>query len=91
MNNTTLKKYYLFQAGGNAMVYTGMPDKPGFLIPYKALCCDESFESIEKYFNAVLSSWKNGMDINVLSKYTDFKMESDSLDEIIEHAVLNAL
>ncbi|MDD4390905.1 MAG: hypothetical protein PHW03_08965 [Eubacteriales bacterium] len=83
-------KYYLFQETNFALVWTVDPAHPDLLQPYLALSCDSS-QSIEEYFEGMTSSWANPIRANEAYKYRDFKMKSDSLDEIIEYAALESL
>lgn len=68
------------------------PDNPNLVIrPYLALSHGKSYNSIEHYFECMKGYWTNGLDITDLSAYSDFKMKSDSLDELIEQATFNIL
>ena len=83
-------KYYLFQENNFALVWTVNPAHSDLLQPYLALSCDPSV-SIEDYFEDMKLCWSNGMRVNEVYKYSDFKMQSDSLDEIISYAALERL
>lgn len=84
-------KYYLFQKNGNTIIFIDDLNKPDRIFPYKALSHNRNYSSIEKYFKTIEEYWVSGLDINELLTYNDFKMKSDSLDEIIECATLEAL
>lgn len=83
-------KYYLFQDNDLALVWTVDPAHSELLQPYLALSCDSS-QSIEEYFEDMKNCWANGMRVNEVYKYSDFIMQSDSLDEIIAYASLERL
>ena len=60
------------------------PDKPNLIIrPYLALSHGKSYNSIEHYSECMKEYWKYGLDITDLSAYSDFKMKSDSLNEVL--------
>lgn len=83
-------KYYLFQDNDLALVWTVDPAHSDLLQPYLALSCDSS-QSIEEYFEDMKNCWANGMRVNEVYKYSDFIMQSDSLDEIIAYAAFERL
>ena len=86
-------KYYLFQdRSNNTIIFMADPDKQNLIIrPYLALSHGKSYNSIEHYSECMREYWKYGLDITDLSAYSDFKMKSDSLDELIEQAALGIL
>lgn len=83
-------KYYLFQTPENAVVWKTIPRKPDIIVPSIVLKCSWN-KTPEQHLRNMLAWYSDGINVSEISSYDDFKMESDSLDKIIEYAALESL